>query len=71
MTNPCLICKKQLTKQLPTETITCCAVTMFGRDSRGEESVPEVKHMPMASPPRRLCLLTAKSTLSNPYPALP
>jgi hypothetical protein len=24
MTKPCPICKKQLTKQQPTETVTCC-----------------------------------------------
>src|SRR3989442_5406046 len=33
MTKPCPICKRQLTKQGPTDTVNCPAVNMFGRDS--------------------------------------
>ena len=33
MTKPCPICKQQLTKQKPTETVSLCAANMFGRDS--------------------------------------
>ena len=37
MTKPCPICKQQLTKQKPTETVRASAVDMFGRDRKVRE----------------------------------
>lgn len=50
MTKPCPICKTQLTKQQPTETVTCCCGRHIGRDSLGEDTPALVQDMERATP---------------------